>query len=204
MRKSYEQFCPIATGLDVLGDRWTLLIVRELAMGDQRFTDLRSHLPGIAPNLLSERLRQLVADGLAEQVELPPPAARSIYRLTADGRRAIPVLRAMARFGAARLPDAPPPAGTERTLVALLVPWTTRAHAELATTVTADGVPWHIRRHAGGAAITPGRAEDSVCSFSLADLAAARRDGAALVVEAISPAAAAFAKAFDLELAAPA
>jgi DNA-binding HxlR family transcriptional regulator len=198
MRKSYEQFCPIATGLDVLGDRWTLLIVRELAIGDQRFTDLRTHLPGIAPNLLSERLRQLVADGLAEQVELPPPAARSVYRLTDDGRRAVPVLRAMARFGAARLPASPPPG--ERSLVALLVPWSTRSHAELATTVTTDGVPWHVRRHAGGAAISPGRADNSVCSFKLADLAATRRTGAPLPVEGATPAASEFAKAFELEL----
>src|SRR6476660_7578607 len=98
--RTYGQFCPIAAGLDVVGDRWVLLICRELAFGDQRFTDLRSALRGIAPNLLSARLRMLTAAGLVTTAELPPPAARTVYRLTAAGRRVIPVLRAVARFGA--------------------------------------------------------------------------------------------------------
>jgi DNA-binding HxlR family transcriptional regulator len=101
--RSYEQYCPIAAALDVLGDRWTLLILRELTMGEHRFTDLRAALPGIAPNLLAERLRDLQAAGLVEQRELPPPAARTVYAVTADGRDVVPVLRALARFGVGRL-----------------------------------------------------------------------------------------------------
>ena len=101
--KTYQQYCPIAVALDDLGDRWTLLILRELAMGERRFTDLRTALTGIAPNLLSERLRELHAAGLVEQRELPPPAARTVYKLTSSGRDVIPVLRALARFGASRL-----------------------------------------------------------------------------------------------------
>jgi DNA-binding HxlR family transcriptional regulator len=112
-RRSYEQYCPIAAALDVLGDRWTLLILRELTMGERRFTDLKKALPGIAPNLLAERLRELQAEGLVEQRELPPPAARSVYAVTDAGREVIPVLRALARFGARRLP---PP--TDDTVVA--------------------------------------------------------------------------------------
>ena len=103
VHRSYDQYCPIAAALDVVGDRWTLLILRELTMGDRRFTDLRAALPGIAPNLLADRLRQLQADELVEQRELPPPAARTVYAATATGREVVPVLRALARFGADRL-----------------------------------------------------------------------------------------------------
>ena len=84
--RTYDQYCPVAAALDVVGDRWTLLIMRELLTGDRRFTDLRTALPGIAPNLLSERLRDLQAEGLVEHKELPPPAARTVYAATADGR----------------------------------------------------------------------------------------------------------------------
>ena len=80
--RTYGQYCPIAAGLDLIGDRWTLLLLRELSMGDRRFTDLRAALPGIAPNLLIERLRSLQSIRLITAVELPPPAARSVYSLT--------------------------------------------------------------------------------------------------------------------------
>ncbi len=97
--KSYDQYCTIATALDLVGDRWTLLVLRELSMGEARFTDLRNGLPGIATNLLTERLRTLEEAGLVEQHELPAPAARTVYRLTRDGVRIRPVLRAIAQFG---------------------------------------------------------------------------------------------------------
>jgi DNA-binding HxlR family transcriptional regulator len=97
--KTYAQYCPIAAGLDRIGERWTLLILRELSFGPKRFTDLREALPGIAPNLLSERLRGLEADGLVTQTELPPPASRTVYVLTETGREIRTLLRAVARFG---------------------------------------------------------------------------------------------------------
>jgi DNA-binding HxlR family transcriptional regulator len=103
--KTYDQYCGIAAALDRVGDRWTLLVLRELSFGACRFTDLRSRLPGIATNLLAERLRSLEEDGLVEQRELPPPAARTVYALTPEGRRVMPVLRALAGFGQAFLPD---------------------------------------------------------------------------------------------------
>jgi DNA-binding HxlR family transcriptional regulator len=122
--RTYGQYCPIAAGLDVVGDRWVLLICRELSFGDRRFTDLRAALPGIAPNLLTDRLRALQAAGLVETVELPPPAARTVYRLTIDGRAVIPVLRAMARFGVQFLADEPTAAlDAARASSALLLPW---------------------------------------------------------------------------------
>jgi DNA-binding HxlR family transcriptional regulator len=101
--RSYEQYCPIALALDVLGDRWTLLIMRELLIGDQRFTDLRRALPGMAPNLLSERLRLLEEQGLVTRRELPPPVARTVYTATEAGTEVVPVLRALARFGVGRM-----------------------------------------------------------------------------------------------------
>lgn len=103
--KSYDQYCSIAAALDRVGDRWTLLILRELSFGSRRFTDLRQALPGIASNLLTDRLKALEADGLVCQRELPAPAARTVYALTEDGKRIRPVLRALARFGVPLLPD---------------------------------------------------------------------------------------------------
>ena len=100
--KSYEQYCTIASALDLVGDRWTLLVLRELSFGEQRFTDLKDALPGIATNLLTDRLRKLEEAGLAEQHELPAPAARTVYRLTKDGVRIRPVLRAIAQFESPR------------------------------------------------------------------------------------------------------
>lgn len=97
--RTYGQWCPIAAGLDVVGDRWVLLICRELLIADQRFTDLRRALPGLAPNLLTERLRALQAAGLVDTADLAPPAARTVYQLTDEGRTITPVPRAMARFG---------------------------------------------------------------------------------------------------------
>ena len=94
-----QQYCPIARALDVLGDRWTLLIMRELLIGDQRFTDLRTHLPGIAPTLLTQRLRTMVDNGLVTTKQLPPPAARSVYTATEHGRSVIPVMRSLAQWG---------------------------------------------------------------------------------------------------------
>ena len=98
--RSYDQYCPIAKALDVVGDRWTLLILRDLTMmGPRRYADLRDSLDGIPPTLLSERLKALQAEGLVEQRELPAPSARSTYALTPRGREVAPVLSALARFG---------------------------------------------------------------------------------------------------------
>ena len=100
MARHYSQNCPIALGLDVLGERWTLLIVRELIGGPRRYADLRGELAGIATNLLADRLRELERTGLIERIELPPPAARTVYRLSEAGwRKLLPVIQAIATFG---------------------------------------------------------------------------------------------------------
>lgn len=104
----YDMYCPIARALDVLGDRWTLLILRELNMGDRRFTDLKRNLPGIPPNVLSSRLKILVDEGLVTTRELPPPAARTVYTVTDRGSETTPILLALVRFGMADLDEAGP------------------------------------------------------------------------------------------------
>jgi DNA-binding HxlR family transcriptional regulator len=99
-RKSYNQNCPIALGLDVLGERWTLLILRELIGGARRYSDLRAELPGIATNLLADRLRELEDAGLVSRAELPPPIARTVYTLSDLGWHKVPpVIQAVANFG---------------------------------------------------------------------------------------------------------
>ena len=99
-RKSYSQNCPIARGLDVLGERWTLLILRELIGGARRYGDVRAALPGIATNLLADRLRELEEAGLIRRDELPPPVARTVYTLSEEGWRKVPpVIKAVATFG---------------------------------------------------------------------------------------------------------
>jgi DNA-binding HxlR family transcriptional regulator len=98
--RSYGQYCSIARSLDLVGDRWTLLVVRELLLrGASRFTDLKNGLPGIATNLLSSRLKELESAGLVSREEAPPPVATTLYSLTEDGAALEPVLKAFASWG---------------------------------------------------------------------------------------------------------
>jgi DNA-binding HxlR family transcriptional regulator len=98
--RSYDEYCAIAKSLDVVGDRWTLLIVRELALrGACRYTDVRNGLPGIASNLLAERLRGLEHAGVIAREEAPPPIATTLFRLTPRGEQLRPVLDDLFRWG---------------------------------------------------------------------------------------------------------
>lgn len=98
--RSYDEYCAIAKSLDVIGDRWTLLIVRELALrGACRYTDLRNGLPGIASNLLAERLRELERAGVIAREDAPPPIATTLFHLTPRGQRLRPVLDDLTRWG---------------------------------------------------------------------------------------------------------
>jgi DNA-binding HxlR family transcriptional regulator len=98
-RRSYGQECPLACALDVLGDRWTLLVTRELMFGQKRYTDLLEGLPGIGPQVLAARLKQLQAAGLVQKRQLPPPAASTVYELTELGRGLEDTLVGLAKFG---------------------------------------------------------------------------------------------------------
>ena len=98
--RSYGQYCSIARALDVVGDRWTLLIVRELLLrGACRFTDLKNGLPGVATNLLSTRLKELEETGLISRHDAPPPVATALYELTDDGLALEPVLKTLGLWG---------------------------------------------------------------------------------------------------------
>src|SRR5262249_28356926 len=98
--RSYDEYCSLAKSLDVIGDRWTLLIVRELILREPcRYTDLRNGLPGIATNLLAERLRELERAGLTTREDAPPPIATTVFRLTPRGRQLQPVLEGLVRWG---------------------------------------------------------------------------------------------------------
>lgn len=98
--RSYGQYCSVAKALDVIGDRWTLLIVRELLLrGACRYTDLKNGLPGIATNLLADRIRELEAAGLVRREEAPPPVATTLVQLTESGAELEPVLKALGWWG---------------------------------------------------------------------------------------------------------
>ncbi|WP_435283893.1 winged helix-turn-helix transcriptional regulator [Streptomyces koelreuteriae] len=107
-RRSYDQYCSAARALDLVGDRWTLLIVRELLAGPRRYTDLHADLPGVSTDVLASRLRDMERDGLATRRRLPPPGAASVYELTARGRELLPVLQALGEWGQADLGERRP------------------------------------------------------------------------------------------------
>jgi DNA-binding HxlR family transcriptional regulator len=104
-RRGYGQYCAVAGALDVVGERWTLLIVRDLFLGPKRYTDLRAGLPGIATDLLTARLRTLQAAGLVRRRTLPKPAPATVYELTDRGRLLGPALGALAQVGFAFLDE---------------------------------------------------------------------------------------------------
>jgi DNA-binding HxlR family transcriptional regulator len=101
--RSYGQFCGLARALDLVGERWAFLVVRELALGPKRFKDLADGLPGVSTNILASRLRQLERNGIVERRVLPPPAASSVYELTEYGRDLEPAMLALGRWGARSL-----------------------------------------------------------------------------------------------------
>jgi DNA-binding HxlR family transcriptional regulator len=103
MRKRYDQYCPVAHALDLVGERWALLVVRELMHGPKRYTDLAEHLPGIGTNILASRLRSLEECGIVTKRRLPPPAASQVYELTEYGRGLRTVMRELAVWGARSL-----------------------------------------------------------------------------------------------------
>jgi|SRR5215469_7565770 len=99
MPRDYEQTCGLARALDVVGERWTLLIVRELLVGPRRFSDLLEGLPGIPPSLLSARLKGMQTAGVIVKEVLPPPAASTVYRLTETGQQLEEIVLRLGRWG---------------------------------------------------------------------------------------------------------
>lgn len=105
-RRTYDQYCAVARALDVVGERWTLLLVRELLTGPKRFKDLLDGLPGIGTTLLTARLKDLEGHGIVRRATLPPPAGSRVYELTDLGRSLEPVIMSLSRWGL-RLLDGP-------------------------------------------------------------------------------------------------
>lgn len=108
-RRTYDDGCAAAHALDLVGERWALLVVRELFLGPKRFADLRAGLPHASPDVLSRRLRELEAVGIVRRRRLPPPAASRVYELTEWGQELEPVIIRLGRWGA-RSPSKPPDA----------------------------------------------------------------------------------------------
>jgi DNA-binding HxlR family transcriptional regulator len=98
-KRTYGDRCGIARALDIIGERWALLVVRELLLGPKRFTDLRSGLPHVSPDVLAQRLRELEEAGIVRRRKLPPPAGSRIYELTERGHELEPVILELGRFG---------------------------------------------------------------------------------------------------------
>ena len=176
--RSYHQNCPIALGLDVLGDRWTLLILREMVGGPRRYVDIRAELPGIATNLLAERLRELEAAGLVERTELPPPAARAVLGLTEAGwRYVVPVLQSVARLGLREWADAKPDAVSPFSgfLAGVLLAFDPSAAGDLEESVSAEIDGRRFEFAVSGQSLVPadGRATVTMTARA-ADLVAAR------------------------------
>jgi DNA-binding HxlR family transcriptional regulator len=166
----YQQYCALARTLDVAGDRWTLLIVRELTPGPRRFTDLLDGLPGISRNLLTERLRALERDGIIARQELPPPAARQVYELTDDGRDLAAAMAPLIAWGARRIGDRKPGDSFRAR-------WPAVAMAGLADREAAKGVSetyqylvgdsaFHFMVDDGSIELHDGRAEDPAVTWT--------------------------------------
>jgi len=102
--RSYNQYCGLAYALDIIGERWTLLIIRELIAGPRRFKDLMDGLPGISTNLLAERIRNLEQQGMIRRRTLPPPAGSAVYELTAMGHGLEHMLLELGKWGSQFVP----------------------------------------------------------------------------------------------------
>ena len=145
--RSYNQYCAVAKALDVVGDRWTLLIIRELLLrGGCRYSDLQHGLPGIATNLLGARLKQLEEDGLLRRESAPPPVATTLYHLTDVGRELEPVLWALGRWGARFMPE---PTGEE----AFRSHWLVFPVSQFLEDGDPEGPPATIEVHTGDAEV---------------------------------------------------
>jgi DNA-binding HxlR family transcriptional regulator len=156
--RSYHQFCAVARALDLVGERWTLLLVRELILGPKRFKDLLEGLPGIGTNLLASRLKDLDREGIIHRRVLPPPAGSTVYELTEAGQGLEPVVLALGAWGrnflgAVRPDDAVNPAWF---LVSLRATFHPEAAADIRETyhLTIDGRDFTIRVNRGAFAVT--------------------------------------------------
>jgi DNA-binding HxlR family transcriptional regulator len=165
--RSYQDACGIARALDVVGERWALLIVRELLIGPQRFSDLRQALPGASSNLVTDRLRELVARGVVSRRRLAPPAASQVYELTEWGRELEPIVLALGTWGVrAPMPDGPTTLSASSVLIYLRSAARLDPKAPSATyRLEMDGRVWAVRTVDGRVHIEPGEPANPVAGL---------------------------------------
>jgi DNA-binding HxlR family transcriptional regulator len=157
--RSYGDACGIARALDVVGERWALLVVRELLFGPQRFSDLRRGLPGASSNLVADRLRELTARGVVQRRKLAPPAGSWVYELAEWGRELDPVIVALGNWGLrAPLPDAPVTLGPVSVLLYLRTAGRPTPGDDSAVQINFDGRVWTARTSDGQVRIEAGEA----------------------------------------------
>jgi len=167
-KRSYGEACRFAYALDLVGERWALLVVRELLLGPKRFTDLRGGLPNASPNILSERLRELEQAGVVHRRKLPPPAASQVYELTAWGRELEPVVTQLGAWGA-RSPV--PPESDEISASSIVLALRSLFDAEVAGDLEAsyelrlDEETFHVGISAGELDLGRGEAEAAVAAI---------------------------------------
>ncbi len=167
--KRYEQYCAVARSLDVLGERWTLLVVRDLLMGPRRYTDLREALPGIATDLLTARLRTLEEAGYVQRRKLPRPAPVTVYELTPSGRRLGYVVLELARLGLEHLglPGADDDIDTDALVLSLRASYKPLAGGDGASyQLEVEGEPFSVTVGDAGADTARGHAAEPRCTIT--------------------------------------
>jgi DNA-binding HxlR family transcriptional regulator len=162
-KRKYDQGCAVAHALDLIGERWALLVVRDLVLGPKRFTDLLTGLPGASPDVLTQRLRELADAGVVHRRRLSPPAATWVYELTSWGAELTPIVVGLAQW-ASRSPgmnyDAP--LGTDSLMLSLNALFDRAAAGDLEATIALHlgDERFHIHIHDGELAVARGEVDD--------------------------------------------
>lgn len=165
--RTYDDPCGIARALDAVGERWALLVVRELLLGPKRFNQLRRGLPGPSPNVLSQRLRDLEQAGIVRRYELEPPARVPVYELTERGRALEPILLELGRWGSQEPIASSAELSPDALLIAMKTTFSARAARDLDAEwgLILDSERYRVRVRAGAVDITRGRADHPVASL---------------------------------------
>jgi DNA-binding HxlR family transcriptional regulator len=167
-RRKYDEGCAVSHALDLIGERWALIVVRELLLGPKRFTDLRAGIPGASPDVLANRLRELTDAGVVRQRKLPPPAASQVYELTDWGAELEPVVTHLGRWGA-RSPSLPHDAHSsiDSLLLSLRSLFDPRAASGFSATVAlhVEGRAFHVEIVDGGLRLAGGEANQPAATL---------------------------------------
>jgi DNA-binding HxlR family transcriptional regulator len=167
--RTYGDRCGIARSLDLVGERWALLVVRELLLGPKRFSDLRAGLPGVSPDVLAQRLRELEGGGVLRRTKLPPPASTRVYELTDRGLELEPVVIELGRWGTAEpFPPGDAPLGVDSMVLALKTVFDPAAARDLSATyeLRLDEQPFRIRIADGRMEASRGAADEAEASLA--------------------------------------